>query len=93
MDGAAIKEEKRDPFELTNKKYPPLQKLQLSLDADNTRDYLDHDSCLDCSQLYERHKHILKEKCISDTSIYPGQLSDTDVDTGNSGEEFRGHDT
>lgn len=59
---------------------PPLRKLQLSLDADNTRNYLDYDSYLDCSYLYERPKRVLKEKCISDTGIYLGQLSDTDVD-------------
>lgn len=60
-------------------KTPHLKSLQMPLAAYD-RTYLDHDSYLDCSHLYEWSLHHLKEKYISNTKIYLGQLSDSDLE-------------
>ena len=55
-----------------------LQSLQLPMDASG-RDYIESDSYLDCSRLYEWSILSLKEKCTSNTKAHLGQISDVDL--------------
>ena len=43
------------------------------------RDFLDQNSYLDCSQLYENNYDILLNKCIADINIYLGAFNNTDL--------------
>jgi hypothetical protein len=60
------------------KKNPNLYKLQLSLSQEN-RSYLNRNSYLDCSQIYESSLEYIQKELISDLEIYIGQMSDSDM--------------
>ena len=56
-----------------------LQKLHLFLKKTEDRSYLDRDSYIDCSWLYERKLQKLRNEFISNLEIYLGQVSDSDM--------------
>lgn len=57
---------------------PNLRNLNLFLTADQ-RTYLDNDSYLDCSRLYEWSLPLLRKKFVANPKIYLGHLCDTDM--------------
>jgi hypothetical protein len=54
-----------------------LQELHVPLVA-NQRDYLDHDSHVDCSRIYEKSFQEIKDIVTNDPSSYIGELNDED---------------
>ena len=58
---------------------PHLKSLHLPLCAEDCS-YVDHDSFLDCSRLYEMNFQTLKEKCVADIGIYLGEATATDFE-------------
>ncbi len=56
---------------------PYLHTSQLLL-AGEGREYLDHDSYLDCAQLYEEALEKIRSMMISDMGIFLGQMSEVD---------------
>jgi len=62
----------------TNKPSNPyLQLCQLPLLCKG-RGYLDHDSFLDCAQLYEENLEKIRQTMIEDVGVYLGQMSKED---------------
>ena len=62
----------------TNKPSSPyLQKGQFALSSKG-RSYLDHDSFLDCAQLYEENLEVIRHMMINDIGIHLGQMSKED---------------
>lgn len=57
---------------------PELKRLHLKLEKQN-RDYLDHDSFLDCSKVYEKEYEDLMAVLQHDASCLIGQLSTDDL--------------
>ncbi|MCW5910350.1 MAG: hypothetical protein KIT62_04710 [Cyclobacteriaceae bacterium] len=57
---------------------PELKNLHLKLEK-QSRDYLDHDSFLDCSKIYEKEYEDLLAVLQNDTSCLIGQLSSDDL--------------
>ncbi len=55
-----------------------LKQFHLPLKAEG-RNYLDHDSFLDCSNLYEYEYNKLLEKCIEDIQTYLDILNEKDM--------------
>lgn len=55
-----------------------LQDLQLSLES-HSRSYLDHDSYLDCSRLFEIDLQFIRNKIIAEIDVYLGQMADIDI--------------
>lgn len=55
-----------------------LQGLQFLMEA-HDRPYIDHDSYLDCSRLYEDNFQRLQDKYVLDTRTYLGQLTEADL--------------
>lgn len=55
-----------------------LQNLQFLMEA-HDRPYIDHDSYLDCSRLYEDNFQRLKDNYVLDTKTYLGQLTEADL--------------
>ena len=56
---------------------PYLQPWQLYFECEG-REYLDHDSYLDCAQLYEENFEVISRMIMRDFSIYLGRMSDED---------------
>lgn len=63
---------------INSKKNPKVQDLNLFLAADKWI-FLDDDSYLDCSRLYEWSLDILKRKFIAKPQIYLGKFSEADI--------------
>lgn len=57
---------------------PYLHSLQLPLMASDC-EFLEHDSFLDCSRIYEEDASAVKAKYLADTEIYLGALSVQDL--------------
>jgi hypothetical protein len=57
---------------------PELKALHLELEATN-RDYLEHTSYVDCSQIIEQEVMTLKELLADDPSIHLGELDSKDL--------------
>jgi len=57
---------------------PELQSLHLPISADG-REYIDHDSHIDCSQLLERNINDLKAIYLKDLSCHIGTVSTDDL--------------
>lgn len=55
-----------------------LRDLQLTLES-HGRFYLDHDSYLDCSKIFERDLQFIRNKIIADMGVYLDQMSDVDI--------------
>lgn len=55
-----------------------LRKEQMFLKSEG-RPYLDHDSYLDCSKIYERSIGKIKEMFQNDTSVYLDTMSERDI--------------
>lgn len=56
-----------------------LKSLHFPLPSED-RPYIEHDSFLDCSQLYEMDFQILKEHCVADVGVHIGETADTDFE-------------
>ena len=56
-----------------------LRDLHLSFEAIN-RDYIDHDSFVDCSQIHVENVHTVKTLMVNDMSVHIGDLSDADCE-------------
>ena len=56
-----------------------LRDLHLSFEAIN-RDYIDHDSFVDCSQIHVENVQTVKTLMIDDESVHIGDLSDADCE-------------
>ena len=56
---------------------PYLQPWQLYFECEG-REYLDHDSHLDCAQLYEENFEVISRMIMRDITVYLGRMSDED---------------
>jgi hypothetical protein len=56
---------------------PYLQSWQWPLNCEG-REYLDHDSYLDCAQLYEEDLNKIRRMIINDIGVYLGQMAKED---------------
>lgn len=58
---------------------PYLKSLHLPLTATADRQYVEHDSFLDCSHIYEQNLHDLKDKIMTTMDSYLGQIAASDL--------------
>jgi hypothetical protein len=58
---------------------PALKDLHLKLEATG-RDYLEHDSFVDCSRMNEADVELIKTRMTHDVRIHLGELSTTDLE-------------